>query len=171
MLKESGVKVGLTHFFSMGEMENPIVERIKDLVKPILEEEGIDLVEIEFRPKGKRWLLRLYIDKEGGINIGDCEKVSRELSTLLDVEDLIDHPYTLEVSSPGLTRQLKRAEEFKKYKGRLCRIITKRALDGRTDFLGEIGEVQKEGVELKGKDRSVIIPFEAIKKANLEFQI
>jgi ribosome maturation factor RimP len=152
-------------------MEREILEKVKDLVAPILEEGGIELVDIEFRPKGKRWLLRLYIDKEGGVNIGDCERVSRELGTLLDVEDIIDHPYNLEVSSPGLTRPLKRIDDFVRYKGRLCRIVTKRSLEGRTDFLGEIGDIREKGVEVKGKSGSVLIPFDAIKKANLEFEM
>ncbi|MCX7857500.1 MAG: ribosome maturation factor RimP [Deltaproteobacteria bacterium] len=152
-------------------MEKTIVEKVKSLVKPILEDEGIELVDIEFRPKGKRWLLRLYIDKEGGINIRDCEKVSRELGTLLDVEDLIDHPYNLEVSSPGLTRPLRSLDDFKKYKGRLCKIVTRKSLSGRTDFLGEIVEVKDRDIEVREKAGIWIIPFDLIKKANLEFKM
>lgn len=152
-------------------MTSGVVERVKDLLSPILEENGIELVDIEFRPKGKRWLLRVYIDKEGGVNLGDCERVSRELGTLLDVEDLIDHPYTLEVSSPGLTRQLKKPEDFVRYKGRLCRIILKRSLEGKTEFLGEIEDVVGEVLSIREKEGRVGIPLDAIKKANLEFQI
>lgn len=152
-------------------MVTKVVDRIKDLLFPILEESGIELVDIEFRPKGRRWLLRVYIDKEGGVNLGDCERVSRELGTLLDVEDLIDHPYTLEVSSPGLTRELKKPEDFIRYKGRLCRVVLKRSLQGRTEFLGEIENVAGEVLSLKEKKGTVGIPLDAIKKANLEFQL
>lgn len=152
-------------------MEKFIVEKVKQLVTPILEDEGIELVEIEFRPKGKRWLLRIYIDKEGGVNLGDCERVSRELGTLLDVEDVIDHPYNLEVSSPGLTRPLKSLDDFIRYKGRLCRIVTKKSINGRTDFLGEILSVKETEVEVKEKVGPVVIPFDIIKKAKLEFEM
>ncbi len=152
-------------------MERVIVSKVEDLVRPILEDEGIELVDVEFIPKGKRWILRVYIDKEGGVNLGDCEKVSRELGTLLDVEDLIDHPYILEVSSPGLTRQLKSVEDFRRYRGRLCRIVTKKSINGRNNFLGEIVNVKEKEIEVKEKGGQVIVPFDFIKKANLEFEI
>ena len=73
----------------------------------------MELVDIEFQPSGKRWLLRVYIDREGGVTIADCERVSRELSRTLDVEDLIEHPYALEVSSPGLTEAAQEEAGFR----------------------------------------------------------
>ena len=90
-----------------------IVEQTTRIVEPILQESALELVDVEFRPSGKRWLLRIYIDKEGGVTIADCEQVSRELDRLLDVEEIIDHPYVLEVSSPGLTRQLQEKGRFR----------------------------------------------------------
>lgn len=152
-------------------MERAIVDKIRSLVKPILEEEGIELVDIEFRPKGKRWLLRIYIDKDGGVNLGDCERISREVGTLLDVEDLIDHPYNLEVSSPGLTRPLRSLDDFKRFKGRLCKVVTKKSINGKTDFLGEIVDVTEEEIKVKERKGQVAIPFGVIKKANLELEI
>lgn len=91
----------------MTEADKKIVDRVKECLMPILGDYGLELVDIEFRPSGKRWLLRIFIDKEGGVLLSDCEKISRELSSILDVEDFIDHPYTLEVSSPGITRRFK----------------------------------------------------------------
>ncbi|HOC44972.1 MAG: ribosome maturation factor RimP [Syntrophorhabdaceae bacterium] len=147
------------------------IEKIETIVAPILEERLLELVEVEFRPSGKRWLLRIYIDKEGGVTIDDCEYVSRELSRVLDVEDPIEHPYTLEVSSPGLTRALKKLSDFVRYKGRKCRIITGQEVEGRHEFVGKIVDTTGEDVLVQEKIDMFTIPICAIKKAHLEFDI
>jgi ribosome maturation factor RimP len=148
-----------------------IVEKIAGLVGPIVRDEFLELLEVEFYPASGRWLLRIYIDKEGGVTIGDCERVSREIERTLDVEDIIDHPYTLEVSSPGLTRALKKKSDFQRYKGKRCRIITSSPLDSHNEFKGEIGEVTEESVEIRTNMDIHTIPFHAIKKAHLEFEL
>jgi ribosome maturation factor RimP len=148
-----------------------IVEKIAGLVESIVRDEFLELLEVEFYATGGRWLLRIYIDKEGGVTIGDCERVSREVEQTLDVEDIIDHPYTLEVSSPGLTRALKKKSDFERYKGRRCKVVTSSLLDSRTEFQGEIGEVTEEGVEIRGKMDIHKVPFCAIKKAQLQFEL
>lgn len=147
------------------------VERIESVLTPILREKSIELVEIEFRPSGKRWLLRIFIDKEGGVTIDDCAGVSRELGRVLDVEDLLEHAYTLEVSSPGLTRHLRRKEDFERYKGRTCRVVTKEMIDGANQFDGEIIGVAGDVLEIKGKIGMFTIPICAIKKAHLEYEM
>jgi ribosome maturation factor RimP len=146
------------------------LDKIALLVRPIVQESSLELVEVEFQPSGKRWLLRVYIDREEGVSIADCERVSRELDRVLDVEDVIDHPYTLEVSSPGLTRALKRREDFERYKGRACRIITTLAIEGRNEFKGKIVEVAGEDVDVTDERGGHRIPLNAIKRANLEFE-
>jgi len=147
------------------------LDKITLLARPIAQESSLELVDIEFRPTGKRWLLRVYIDREEGVTIADCERVSRELDRVLDVEEVIDHPYTLEVSSPGLTRQLKKREDFERYKGRTCRIITALAIEGRNDFKGKIVEVAGDDVEVNDEKGGHRIPLSAIKRANLEFEL
>ncbi len=158
----------------MAEVQQ-IVEEITRLVEPIVRDEFLELVDVEFHPTGGRWILRIYIDKDGGVTIGDCERVSREVERILDVEDSIDHPYTLEVSSPGLTRNLKKKSDFERYKGKRCRIITSSFLESRNEFQGEIGEVTEEGVEIKTENGAQMdihqIPLCAIKKAHLEFEL
>jgi len=147
------------------------LDKISLLARPIARESSLELVDIEFRPSGKRWLLRVYIDREEGVTIADCERVSRELDRVLDVEEVIDHPYTLEVSSPGLTRQLKRREDFERYKGKICRIITALAIEGRNEFKGKIVEVAGDDVEVSDEKGGHRIPLSAIKRANLEFEL
>ncbi len=148
-----------------------IIERIKGIVAPILEDERLELVDIEFVAAGKRWVLRVFIDREGGVTIDDCAYVSRELSRVLDVEDVVDHAYTLEVSSPGLTRPLKRMEDFVRYRGKACRIVVRGEIDGRSDFRGEIDRVDADKVEIREKIGIVTIPICAIKKAHLDFEL
>ncbi len=151
--------------------QQEIVDSVTRVVKPVLEEVSLELVDVEFRPSGRRWLLRIFIDKPGGVTIADCEWVSREVDRLLDVQDVIDHPYVLEVSSPGLTRSLKSKEDFERYEGRVCRIVTREAIEGRIEFKGTIAGVDGEDVEIRGEKAGFRIPLSAIKKANLELEI
>jgi len=151
--------------------QREIIEQLQDILLPVLQDYGLELIEIEFKPSGKRWLLRLYIDKEGGVTISDCENVSREFGRILDVEDIIEHPYSLEVSSPGLTRPLKKWEDFQRNKGKLCRIVTNEKIEGKNEFKGTIISGSEEKVEIRGTIDVFTIPIYAIKKAHLEFEL
>ena len=151
--------------------QREIIEQLQDVLLPVLQDYGLELIEIEFKPSGKRWLLRLYIDKEGGVTISDCENVSREFGRILDVEDIIEHPYSLEVSSPGLTRPLKNWEDFQINKGKLCRIVTNEKIEGKNEFKGTIISGSEEKVEIRGTIDVFTIPIYAIKKAHLEFEL
>ncbi len=151
--------------------DQEITQSILSLVEPIVRDEFLELVDVEFHPSGKRWLLRIYIDKPDGITISDCERVSREVERTLDVENVLDHPYTLEVSSPGLTRALKKKSDFERHGGKMARVITSSPVDGKNEFKGEIGQVTEEDVEIRVKMDIHKIPFCAIKKAHLEFEL
>jgi ribosome maturation factor RimP len=151
--------------------QQEIVDKITEVVLPIVEESALELVDVEFRSSGRRWLLRVYIDRVEGVTIADCEHVSRELGRLLDVEDIIDHAYVLEVSSPGLTRPLRKREDFERYAGRACRIVTSTPIEGRHEFRGVVGGVTGDDVEIKEERDTYRIPLCAIKKANLEFEL
>lgn len=157
--------------YIMTEADKDIIERVKKCVVPILDDHGLELFDIEFRSSGRRWLLRIFIDKEGGVLLSDCENISRELSSILDVEDFITHPYTLEVSSPGVTRPLKTVNDFKRSIGKLCRIITKEPVSGKRELRGVIISVKEGEIQIKGKLDIFTIPMYAIKKANLDFEI
>jgi ribosome maturation factor RimP len=147
------------------------VDKISLIALPIVQESFLELVDVELVPSGRRWLLRIYIEKEGGVTISDCERVSRELDRILDVEDVIDHPYVLEVSSPGLMRPLKKKKDFERYKGKRCKIIARSSVDGKIDFRGEIVDVIGDEVEVSVEGDVHRIPLHEIKKANLEFEL
>lgn len=114
-----------------------IVRLVEETSLPILNDMGFEFVDCEFVKEGPEWYLRLYIDKEGGITIDDCEAVSRRLDKLLG-DDLTEQSYIMEVSSPGLDRVLKRDGEYIKYKGRLVEVKLYRAIDKSKEFMGNL---------------------------------
>ena len=93
-----------------------IAQSVMDLIEPVLEAEGLELVDVEYKKEGPNWILRIFIDKEGGVTVADCQKVSHLTGDLIDVEETIKIPFNLEVSSPGLDRSLKREKDFLKFK-------------------------------------------------------
>jgi ribosome maturation factor RimP len=114
-------------------------DRIMELLEPILASLGLSLWDMEFRKHGPQWLLRIYIDREDpGATLHDCEAVSRDLGAILDVEDIIPHAYTLEVSSPGLDRTLTKPEHFLRFTGRRIRIKTYQPVAGQKVFIGKL---------------------------------
>ncbi|MBI1987526.1 MAG: ribosome maturation factor RimP [Nitrospinae bacterium] len=143
--------------------------RIERLIKPILLSEGMELVDLEFSRQGKRWYLRIYMDKKGGVNLRDCEHISHQVERVLDVEDLIPQSYVLEVSSPGLDRPLKKREDYLRYRGRLIKFSTSTAIQGRKNFVGTLKEMKEDvvWVELKGGEL-LQVPWPEIVKARLE---
>ena len=132
---------------------------------------GFEIVDIEFVPGNRGWVLRVYIDKEGGVTVDDCAAFSRQLDPALDAEDFSpERTYSLEVSSPGLTRPLKKRADYARFKGKLVKIKTSEKIEGKNVFVGII-KGENEGivtVYVKGEDTR--IPFEMIKKAALEFE-
>src|SRR5512136_728888 len=110
-----------------------VVEKVTDIAESILRSFDMELVDLEYTKEGRQMVLRLYIDKAGGITLDDCASVSRELSAILDVEDVVAEKYTLEVSSPGLNRPLKTEADYRRYLGKLVKIKT---FDTITDEAG-----------------------------------
>ncbi len=149
-----------------------VLERIRLLAEPILADRGLELVEVEFQREGRGWILRLYMDRAGGVTLDDCQQVSEELGDHLDVEDLIDHPYHLEVSSPGLDRPLTREADFLRFAGKAARITTHEALEGQRNFRGRLAGWEDGMVLLDlAEGRRVRIPRGFIAKARLEIEL
>ncbi len=132
---------------------------------------GVELVDVELLGQIGRMIVRVTIDSDKGIGIKDCEGVSRQLESLLDVEDPIPGSYTLEVTSPGLDRPLRSLEDFSRFKGRLARVVTREPIENQTFFVGRIETVEGEtvGLSLEG-GKEVKIPYEFISKARLEIE-
>lgn len=113
-------------------------KKVEAILMPIIEEKNFELVDVEFVKEGPNWYLRIYIDKEGGITIDDCEAVSRALEVELDKEDLIEQAYILEVSSPGIDRPLKKESDFVKYAGEIVDIKLYKAFEGSKEYQGAL---------------------------------
>lgn len=123
-------------------------KRTEELLLPIMKKNSYELVDVEYIREGANWFLRAYIDKEGGFTVNDCEKVSRELSDLLDQYDFIDESYILEVSSPGLGRPLKKDKDFERSIGEEVEVKLYKAKDGQKEFLGILKEFSQTTVTL-----------------------
>lgn len=145
-----------------------IIKRAEAILEPLLEQEGLALVDCAFVREQGGWVLRVFIDKGEGISIEDCARVSREFGDLLDVEDIIPIPYRLEVSSPGLDRPLKKEADFVRFSGKRVRIKTRDPVAGRRNFRGLLVGCGGNGVQVEVDGEVFVIPLGAILKANLE---
>jgi ribosome maturation factor RimP len=151
-------------------MSKEIIDRVHAVANPILSSEGMELVEIQYRREAKGWVLRLYINGEGGVTLDDCTRVSNEVGRSLDVEDFIPTPYTLEVSSPGLTRPLKEEKDFIRYCNRLIKVKTFNPIENRRQFKGKLLKVSDNRIEIETDGRVFQIPLSNVAKANLEIE-
>ena len=150
---------------------NNSIGRVWQLAAPLAANEGLEIVDIELKPEGGRGgrVLRVYMDKEGGPSLEELSRVSRGLSGLLDEhDDVVDGAYTLEVSSPGINRPLKRPEDFSRFVGKQIRVRTRDMINGRRAFLGELLEVSAEKIALRQDGARWEIPFSQIDKSNYE---
>jgi len=145
--------------------------RLAALLQPLIETMGYQLWGLEYISQGRRSLLRIYLDKEGGVNIEDCAQVSRQVSSLLDVEDPISGEYTLEVSSPGMDRVLFNLQQFREYAGYHAKVRLARSFEGKRNFTGQIKNVVDDEVVLIVGDEELTLPYELIEKANLVSQM
>ncbi len=149
-------------------MSELIIDKVRNFVQSLLPSMGLELFDVQFRREGEGWVLRVFIESETGVTLDHCSTVSRELGRYLDVEDLIDHAYYLEVSSPGLERPLRSTDDFRRYCGKKARVKFHDALDGEKVFEGVIEEVVDDRIHLRLEDdRSIQFSFEMINKARL----
>jgi len=151
-------------------MSAGILESVREIVEPIVIAEGMELAYIEYRRERIGWVLRLYIDKEGGVTIDDCSNISGQVSHLMDIDELIPHSYVLEVSSPGLGRPLKREEDFIKHKDRLVRFKVDDPIGRWKNFKGRLLDYKDGVVKIKVGDEIISLPFNKISEANLVYK-
>ena len=145
--------------------------RTGDLLLPIAEKLGITPVDVEYLKEAGEYYLRVFIDKEGGVTIEDCETVTRELNLLLDREDYISEAYILEVSSPGLGRVIRRPRDFEYARGREVELHTYRPVNGKKDFTGILGEKEGKTVILETEEGPLSFDQGDISVIRLTFEI
>ena len=143
------------------------LEQLQDLLAPVVESLGYECWGVEFLSQGRHSLLRVYIDHANGVLVEDCEKVSRQISGVLDVEDPIASEYTLEVSSPGMDRPLFTLEQFAKHVGEQVKIKLRSPFEGRRNFQGLLRGVEEQDVVVLVDDHEFLLPIDLIDKANI----
>ncbi len=143
------------------------LSQLWELFEPVVVGMGYELVEIEYQPSAKYGVLRLYIDKQGGVQVEDCSAVSHQLSALIDVEDPLPGQFNLEISSPGMDRPLRKLEDFQRFIGHTMNLKTSMALDGPRNFKGELTAVEGDELVLNCDNKAVRLPYAAIDKARL----
>ena len=143
------------------------LKHLWDLFEPVVNGMGYELIEIEYQPNPKYGVLRLFIDKASGIQVEDCSAVSRQISAVIDVEDPVSGKFNLEVSSPGMDRPLRRAEDFQQFSGEVVKIKTSMPFEGQRNFKGLLKGLEEDLVIVECDDKEVRLPITAIDKARL----
>jgi ribosome maturation factor RimP len=150
-------------------MRTNVADMVTDLVEPIAEERGLDLVDVEFQPKGRRSVLRLYLDREGGVGLDDLAAFSREVSSVLDAHDAVPGQYTLECSSPGINRRLRKPDDFERFCGKSVRVRTTTPIAGSRNFVGRLVSTSRDGIEIDDEAQGrLTVPFRSIERAHYE---
>lgn len=142
-------------------------QQLIDLIEPVVEALNLQLWGVEYQAHAKETVVRIYIDGADGVQVEDCASVSRQVSSVFDVEDPIAGEYTLEVSSPGMARPLFSLEQYAQHKGEVAKIKLRVAFEGRRNFTGQLAGVEDDDVVVIVDDHEYLLPFEAIDKGNI----
>ncbi|MFZ5642397.1 MAG: ribosome maturation factor RimP [Bacillota bacterium] len=148
-------------------VKNNVAAVVEEITEPVANELGLELVDVEFIKEGGRWILRVFIDKPGGISHTDCELLSQRLDLLLDEKDPIPQSYYLEVSSPGIERPLKKPEDFRRFSGQMVNITTYAPFEGRKKFTGKLEGTGEGNLFLDEEGKRLSIPMNQISSARL----
>jgi ribosome maturation factor RimP len=153
-------------------MREVVASKIEEIAQRVVESEGMELVEVEVKGAGGNRLVRISIDKPDGVTHADCELVSQQVGTILDVEDVVPGGrYTLEVSSPGVERKLIKPQDFQRFVGKKAVITLHEALDGRRSWEGKLAGFENSEIALETERGNIIrFPFEQVQKAHLKFE-
>ena len=142
--------------------------RVEAAAAPVLAAHGLVLVDLDWSRQGRRWVLRFAVDKPGGVGIDDCQRFSREVGDVLDVTGLLQEAYDLEVSSPGLDRELRTDRELRWAVGKVVRGFLREPREGRTEFQGTLAEVAPEALTVAGEQgERIVVPRSAVTRIRL----
>ncbi len=153
-------------------MKDGIASKIEEIAQRVAESEGIEVVEVEVKGGGSHRLVRISIDRPEGVTHGDCELVSQQVGTILDVEDVVPGGrYTLEVSSPGVERKLLKPQDYERFQGKKVKITLREPLEGRRNWEGTLAGLENGEVRVEtAPGQSVRFPLDHVQKANLKFE-
>jgi ribosome maturation factor RimP len=144
--------------------------RLEGLIEPIAADAGLLLVSVDVERRGKRLVVTVCLDREGGIGIDSCAEMSEEISRHLDVEDIISERYNLEVESPGLQRVLRKPREYRFFTGREVEIVLRQAFEGKQKMRGKLIAADEKGITVSVDGEEIVFPYDALKKTRLYFE-
>jgi ribosome maturation factor RimP len=147
-----------------------ITAQVTDLIESLLFELGFELVDVDYLSEHGKWVLRIYIDKAGGVTIDDCARISGELGDLIDIKDIVRHEYVLEVSSPGLNRPLKKEADFARVIGKKVKVRMRMSVNGRRNFSGYLKDVRDHTIYIEDEGGLITLSWPEIDKANLVYE-
>ncbi len=151
------------------KLEKKIVEDVETCFKEIYGNTDLELVDVEYNRESSGWVLRVYIDKEGGVLLDDCSMISNQLGDIIDIKDIIPGSYSLEVTSPGVNRPLKKKEDFISVIGETIKLKTRAFLNKRKNFKGVLKEFKDGVLKIDSDGKEFNILYKNVKKANLEY--
>lgn len=151
-------------------MSKSVLNKVREITEPLVTELGLELVDVEYVKEGTHWYLRIYIDKDGGVDIDDCSAVSHKVSEVLDRENLIPQAYMLEVSSPGIERPLRKKEDYDKYRGELVSVYSTESIQGYKRFTGNLKGLIDNNVVLEFDGQEIAIPYDLVERAHITFE-
>ena len=153
----------------MDKTTRQVLALAETLIEALVADEGCELVDITYQREPQGWVLRVYIDRSGGVTIADCQRISRQIGDTLEGKDVMRSAYSLEVSSPGLNRPLKKSADFERFAGQRVRIKTRVAVLGCRKFLGQLTGCTDGMVHLDVDGMSMQVPLDSISKAHIEY--
>ena len=151
-------------------MRSAISSRIEEIAERVAASEGIEVVEVEVKGGGKNQFVRISIDKPEGVSHADCELISQQVGTILDVEDVVPGHYTLEVSSPGLERKLLKPRDYERFQGKKAKVTLRAPVENQRHWEGTLAGFADGVVSLEAAGREIRFPLEQVEKANLKFE-
>ncbi len=152
-------------------MRQDVVSKVEEIAQRVAASDGLEVVEVELKGSGGNQLLRISIDKPAGVSHADCELVSQQVGTILDVEDVVPGHYTLEVSSPGVERKLLKPNDYIRFQGKKAKIVLREPLGQQRHFEGTLAGLHEGAVVLSvGPDRLLRFPLNQVERANLKFE-
>lgn len=156
----------------MNSLKDEIIHRVREIAERVAGPEGLEIVEVEFAGSGRSRVLRIFIDKPGGVTHADCEFISENVGTILDVEDVVPGgSYNLEVSSPGLERKLSRPEDFVRFQGRKIKVLLREPVENRRHWEGVLAGFGEGNLTLEpAPGRTISFPLQQVQRANLKFE-
>jgi len=148
-----------------------MIDKLKEIIQPVLQEEDTELVEVIYRREGGRQVLRLLVDKEGGIALSDCVRLNERISCVLEEKNVITESYVLEVDSPGVDRPFKTKRDYERAKGRMVRVTLNEARFDKKEHIARLKDVLNDSIKIDVKEKGIIeIPFEKIQRARQEVE-